>query len=178
MLQFCFSLSVQEKPSRYQESSHCQYQLRDVNIFIYICRRLSHTRHLGICVILRKNSLSERSELWGFRRMLLADFRMPSMTGSEAVDKYIYIPERPPDSIFLQTISVFLSPYNQITKIPLFQCAPFHILQENTTFPWFLWWTQPLCKLRYIQIWLFQQLLMRLPLANDPLIIQTIRCLR
>ena len=24
--------------------------------------------------------------------MLLADFRMPSMTGSEAVDKYIYIP--------------------------------------------------------------------------------------
>lgn len=67
--------------------------------------------------------------------MLLADFRMPSMIGSEAVDKYIYIPERPPDSIFLQTISVFLSPYNQITKIPLFQCAPFHILQENTTFP-------------------------------------------
>lgn len=178
MLQFCFSLPVQEKPYRYQESSHCQYQLRDVNIFIYICRRFSHTWHLGICVILRKNSLSERSELWGFRRMLLADFRMPSMTGSEAVDKYIYIPERPPDSIFLQTISVFLSPYNQITKIPLFQCAPFHILQENTTFPWFLWWTQPLCKLRYILIWLFQQLLTRLPLANDPLIIQTIRYLR
>ena len=44
--------------------------------------------------------------------MLLADFRMPSMTGSEAVDKYIYILERPPDSIFLQTISAFLSPYN------------------------------------------------------------------
>lgn len=44
--------------------------------------------------------------------MLLADFRMPSMTGSEAVDKYIYIPERPPDSIFLQTIPAFLSPYN------------------------------------------------------------------
>lgn len=112
LVTFCFSLPVQEKPSRYQESSHCQYQLRDVNIFIYICRRLSHTWHLGICVILRKNSLSERSELWGFRRMLLADFRMPSMTDSEAVDKYIYIPERPPDSIFLQTISVFLSPYN------------------------------------------------------------------
>ncbi len=34
--------------------------------------------------------------------MLLADFQMPSMTGSEAVDKYIYIPERPPDSRFLQ----------------------------------------------------------------------------
>ena len=44
--------------------------------------------------------------------MLLADFQMLSMTGSEAVDKYIYIPERPPDSISLQTISAFLSPYN------------------------------------------------------------------
>lgn len=31
--------------------------------------------------------------------MLLADFRMPSMTGSEAVDKSIYISERPPDNI-------------------------------------------------------------------------------
>ena len=30
--------------------------------------------------------------------MLLADLQMPSITGSEAVDKYIYIPERPPDN--------------------------------------------------------------------------------
>ena len=44
--------------------------------------------------------------------MPLADFQMLSMTGSEAVDKYIYIPERPPDSTSLQTISAFLSPYN------------------------------------------------------------------
>ena len=48
-----------------------------------------------------KNSLSERSELWGFRGMLLADLRMPSITGSEAVDKYIYISERPPDNQIL-----------------------------------------------------------------------------
>ena len=67
--------------------------------------------------------------------MLLADFQMLSMTGSEAVDKYIYIPERPPDSTSLQTISAFPLPYNKITKIPLFPRAPFHILQENTTFP-------------------------------------------
>ena len=44
--------------------------------------------------------------------MLLADFQMLSMTGSEAVDKYIYIPERPPNSASHQTIPVFLSPYN------------------------------------------------------------------
>ena len=39
--------------------------------------------------------------VWGFRGMLLADLQMPSITGSEAVDKYIYIPERPPDNQIL-----------------------------------------------------------------------------
>ena len=67
-----------KKTFHYQESNYCQYQLRDVNVFVYICRRLSHT----------------------------------TMTGSEAVDKYIYVSERPPDNPSLQITSAFLSPYN------------------------------------------------------------------
>ena len=91
-----FLTSGSGKTSRYQEPSHCQYQLRDVNIFIYICRRLSHTWHLGICVILRKNSLSERQRVLAFGVMLLADFQMPSMTVPEAVSAQRYRQERPP----------------------------------------------------------------------------------
>ena len=43
--------------------------------------------------------------------MLLADLQMPSITGSEAVDKYIYSPERPPDNqihIFLSNIDLLI----------------------------------------------------------------------
>ena len=58
--------------------------------------------------------------------MPLADLQMPSITGSEAVDKYIYIPERPPDNqILIQFIILSLIQKNH--SIPLFQRAPFNL---------------------------------------------------
>lgn len=56
--------------------------------------------------------------------MLLADFRMPSMTGSEAVDKYIYIPERPPDSIFLRQSQSFSHRIIKSLKSRFFHAPP------------------------------------------------------
>ena len=58
--------------------------------------------------------------------MLLADLQMPSITGSEAVDKYIYIPERPPDNqILIQFVILSLIQKNH--SIPLFQRASFNL---------------------------------------------------
>ena len=54
---------------------------------------------------------------------------MPSITGSEAVDKYIYIPERPPDNqILIQFVILSLIQKNH--SIPLFQHASF-CLKKN-----------------------------------------------
>ena len=58
--------------------------------------------------------------------MLLADLQMPRITGSEAVDKYIYIPERPPDNqILIQFVILSLIQKNH--SIPLFQRASFNL---------------------------------------------------
>ena len=59
----------------------------------------------GICVMSRpSHCLSEVRNGASLRGLLmvLADFRMLSMTGSEAVSKYIYVSERPPGNSFPQ----------------------------------------------------------------------------
>ena len=59
--------------------------------------------------------------------MPLADFRMPSMTGSEAVDKYIYVSERPPNNIFIfQFFSQLINHLN-----PVFSMRPLSSLQRK-----------------------------------------------
>lgn len=59
--------------------------------------------------------------------MLLADFRMPSMTGSEAVDKYIYVSERPPNNIFIfQFFSQLINHLNLV-----FSMRPLSFLQRK-----------------------------------------------
>ena len=55
--------------------------------------------------------------------MLLADLQMPSITGSEAVDKYIYIPERPPDNQILIQFAI-LSLIQKKPLNPAFSNAP------------------------------------------------------
>ena len=82
--------------------------------------------------------------------MPLADLQMPSITGSEAVDKYIYIPERPPDSQILIQF-VILSLIQKKPLNPAFSNAP-PLIWRKTWLTWFknIWWTQPLCQLRYI----------------------------
>ena len=60
-------------------------QLLTASLCRYICRGLSHTWYLGICVITPKVQLSERQRVLAFGVMLLADFQMPSMTVPEAV---------------------------------------------------------------------------------------------
>ena len=62
--------------------------------------------------------------VWGFRGMLLADLQMPSITGSEAVDKYIYIPERPPDNQILIKFVIL----SLIQKKPLNPVFPTRLL--------------------------------------------------
>ena len=59
--------------------------------------------------------------------MLLADLRMPSMTGSEAVGKYIYVSERPPNNIFIfQFFSQLINHLN-----PVFSMRPLSFLQRK-----------------------------------------------
>lgn len=56
--------------------------------------------------------------------MLLADFQMLSMTGSEAVDKYIYIPERPPDSTSIKQSQSFSHRIIKSLKSRFFHAPP------------------------------------------------------
>lgn len=70
-------------------------QLLSVSLCRYICRGLSHSWRLGICVITPKVQLSERQRVLAFGVMLLADFQMPSMTVPEAVSAQRYRQERP-----------------------------------------------------------------------------------
>ena len=59
--------------------------------------------------------------------MPLADLQMPSITGSEAVDKYIYIPERPPDNQILIQFVILSLIQKKTTQSRFFQRAPFNL---------------------------------------------------
>ena len=63
--------------------------------------------------------------------MPLADFRMPSMTGSEAVYKYIYVSERPPDNI-LEILNIQIILLSDKPLHPVFPIRPLPCLSKKT----------------------------------------------
>ena len=66
--------------------------------------------------------------------MPLADLQMPSITGSEAVDKYIYIPERPPDNQILIQFCYSQSDSEKTTQSRFSNAPPF--IWRKT---WLIW---------------------------------------
>ena len=116
-------------------SVNCQYQLRNVNVFAYIYRSLSPTWYSGICVMGRPSHclsvVCNEASLRGLL-MLLADFRMPSRTGSEAVSKYIYVSERPSIRQLIYYISSVSFPA-QKSLPPFFSNCPLPSIPEKSS---------------------------------------------
>lgn len=93
--------------------------------------------------------------------MLLADLRMPSMTGSEAVGKYIYVSERPPNNIFIfQFFSQLINHLN-----PVFSMRPLSSLQRKPDIYMIYDGHSPYASYE-TSILLHQKLLTRFPIAK------------